>query len=79
VPNPFNPSTGISFNLPENSNVHIEIYNVLGQKVDSINLKHLPSGKHTVLWDGSEYPSGVYLYKISAGKYSEIKKMTLLK
>ena len=79
TPNPFNPSTRIGFSLPENSDVCIEFYNVLGQKIDSIDLKFMHSGEHTTVWDGSRFPSGVYFYKLTAGESFEIKKMTLLK
>jgi len=78
-PNPFNPLTRIGFSLPENSDVCIEFYNVLGQKIDSIDLKLMQAGDHTIEWDGSGFPSGVYFYKLTTGESFEIKKMTLLK
>jgi len=79
IPNPFNPSTRIGFELDSESRVDIEIYNVLGQIVDSIYLNSLSAGNYEVFWDGSGYPSGVYFYKLTAGSRYEIKKMTLLK
>jgi len=79
TPNPFNPFTSIRFSLPRNSDVCIEFYNVLGQKIDSIDLKSAHSGEHRIEWNGSGFPSGVYFYKLSAGEFTEIKKMTLLK
>ncbi|UCE65746.1 MAG: T9SS type A sorting domain-containing protein [Candidatus Zixiibacteriota bacterium] len=78
-PNPFNPSTRIEFDLPVESRVDMEIFNVLGQIVDSIYLNSLSPGKYAVTWNGSGFPSGVYFYKLMAGEYLEIKKMTLLK
>jgi hypothetical protein len=79
IPNPFNPSTRLSFSISENSDVTIEIYNVLGQKVDKIELISQSPGEHTVVWDGTGFPSGVYFYRLSAGDRFEIRKMTLLK
>jgi hypothetical protein len=79
IPNPFNPATRLSFNISENSDAIIEIYNVLGQKVDKIELNSLSPGEHTVVWDGTGFPSGVYFYRLTAGDRFEIRKMTLLK
>ena len=78
-PNPFNASTNISFALPQQSDVTIEVFNLLGQKTATIAEGLLPAGNHTVTWDASDVASGVYYYKISAGDYSSIKMMTLLK
>lgn len=79
IPNPFNPATRLSFNISENSDAIIEIYNVLGQKVDKIELNSLNPGEHAVIWDGTGFPSGVYFYRLTAGDRFEIRKMTLLK
>lgn len=79
IPNPFNPFTRIQFDLPGESRVDIEIYNVLGQIVDSHYLNSLPAGNYAVVWNGSRFPSGVYFYKVTAGSHVEIRKMTLLK
>jgi hypothetical protein len=79
IPNPFNPATRLSFNISENSDAIIEIYNVLGQKVDKIELNSLSPGEHAVIWDGTGFPSGVYFYRLTAGDRFEIRKMTLLK
>lgn len=78
-PNPFNPSTTVKFALPEPADVSIDIFNVLGQKVESISEGLLPAGFHRVVWDGSKAASGVYFYRIKAGNFVDIKKMTLLK
>ena len=79
-PNPFNPSTIIRFGIPENSNVSLSIYNVLGELVESpIVNQFMEQGFHEIRFNGNNYSSGVYLYKISAGKYSQIKKMVLIK
>jgi len=78
-PNPFNPSTSIKFALPEQSDVTIEIFNILGQRVAIVSEGLMPAGYHSASWDGSKVSSGIYYYKISAGGFIEVKKMTLLK
>ncbi len=83
-PNPFNASTVIRYSLPENSKVKIEIYNILGQKVKTLLDEFQTAGYKTIEWNGSNaqnqtVASGVYFYKINAGKYSEVKQMTMLK
>jgi hypothetical protein len=78
-PNPFNPFTEIKFGLPRHSDVRIEIFNILGQKVITLFEGLLPAGYHSVRWNGSNSSSGVYYYRIDAGSFRDIKKMTLLK
>jgi hypothetical protein len=78
-PNPFNPSTSISFVLPTASAVRLEIYNMIGQKVTTLVDGVLNAGQHTVTWDGHEASSGIYLYRLEAVDFVEVKKMTLLK
>ncbi len=84
-PNPFNPSTKIKFNIPKDSNVKLEIFNIIGERIATlISNKEYKPGSYTVTWDGTNQfgrhvPSGVYLYKLSAGKFSSVKKMMLLK
>jgi len=78
-PNPFNAQTRISFALPTNADVMINIYNVAGQLVESMDQGNLNAGTHSVVWDASDVASGVYFYKVNAGSNSETKKMTLLK
>jgi hypothetical protein len=78
-PNPFNPITDLSFTLPVASDVTLEIYNIVGQKVATVAADHFDVGTHTVRWDGSDFASGVYLYKITAGEFTDSKKMLLLK
>ena len=79
-PNPFNPETTISFSLPKSEFVTLDVYNLLGKKVKTLirNKKMLP-GNHSVNFNGSEFPTGTYIYKIQAGDFVETKKMTLLK
>ncbi|MEA1972477.1 MAG: T9SS type A sorting domain-containing protein, partial [Candidatus Cloacimonadota bacterium] len=83
-PNPFNPSTIISFNIHENSNVKLEIYNLIGQKVKTIEEGYLVKGNHSYTWNGKNskdevVSSGVYFYKISANNNSVQSKILLIK
>lgn len=78
-PNPFNPATNISFDVPVNAEVNLTIYNVLGQEVVTLVDRLLEAGTHTVEWDATAYSSGVYFYRVSAEKFTETKKMMLLK
>ncbi len=83
-PNPFNPETSIDFALPEAGKVELEIYNVLGQRVNSLVDEQMPAGYHTVTWDGTDsrgvkVASGVYFYRLSAGKFNAYRKMLLVK
>lgn len=79
-PNPFNPSTKIKFGLPEDAQVTIEIFNVVGEKVATlVNGDYLKKGHHEITFDASGLQSGVYFYKISSAKFSAVKKMLLIK
>ncbi|MBU0476133.1 MAG: T9SS type A sorting domain-containing protein [Bacteroidetes bacterium] len=78
-PNPFNPTTQISYQLPENSFVNLVVYNSLGQKVEELVNQHQSSGKYTVKFNAANLPSGVYIYKLQAGEFSNVKKMLLTK
>jgi hypothetical protein len=83
-PNPFNPETVIKFNLPEASKVSLNVYNVLGQVVRTLVNEELPSGVHSVIWDGKNaqgfnVSSGVYFYRIKAGDFESTMRMTLLR
>lgn len=78
-PNPFNPSTKISFTLPEAGNVSLRVFNSIGEQVAVLVNKELNAGRHEVDFDAEDLTSGIYLYKIAAGNFSETKKMTLIK
>ncbi len=79
VPNPFNPSTTIRFTLAKAGHVTVEVFNVAGQKVDTIVDDFRESGMHSVAWDGSEYSAGIYFYMVKTGNFSKTMKMTLLR
>jgi hypothetical protein len=78
-PNPFNPTTNIKFAIPKNELVTMKVYDILGREVITLVNEKLNSGTYTVDWNASEYPSGIYFYKLTTGSYSETKKMILLK
>ncbi|HPM03611.1 MAG TPA: FlgD immunoglobulin-like domain containing protein [Candidatus Cloacimonadota bacterium] len=83
-PNPFNPSTSIQYELAEAANVEIVIFNAKGQKVRTFNQSHNNKGTYDVLWDGldengTSVNSGVYFYRMTAGKSVQSKKMLLVK
>jgi len=78
-PNPFNPVTTISFSLPIPTQVKLNVYNTLGQKIKSLADGRYEAGNHIVEWDGSNVSSGVYFYKLEAGEFTETRKMVLMK
>jgi hypothetical protein len=78
-PNPFNPSTVISYKLPISSLVTIKVYDVLGREVQTLVNERQAAGNHSVTFNASSLPSGVYFYRLQAGNYSAAKKVLLLK
>ncbi len=78
-PNPFNARTNIEFTLSEDSKVVLSVYNIRGEKIDMLLNEDLNAGEHTVSWDASDYPSGVYFYKLTTPKRSLTKRMILIK
>ncbi len=78
-PNPFNPVTTISFALPQKTFVKLNVYDVLGNLVAALVNREMPAGIQNVKFDGSGLNSGVYFYKLIAGNFSGVKKMTFLK
>ncbi|MCK5077828.1 MAG: T9SS type A sorting domain-containing protein, partial [Calditrichia bacterium] len=78
-PNPFNPETIIRYGIPQPSHVSLEIYNIMGQKVQVlVNVKKLP-GNYQVKFNPSHLPSGIYIYRMKTEQFNRIKKMLFLK
>jgi tartrate-resistant acid phosphatase type 5 len=83
-PNPFNPSTAIKYYIPGATEVAIKIYDILGREVRTLINQQMTGGYHIVYWNGKDsrgedVASGIYLYRLTAGSYSDTKKMNLLK
>jgi hypothetical protein len=78
-PNPFNPSTTISFTLPQKELVSIAVTDVLGNEVTRLVNEEKTAGAHTVSFNAAALPSGIYFYTIRAGKYSDTRKMILMR
>ena len=78
-PNPSNPKSNIDFQLPERTMVNISVYNLLGQLITTLINQEKDAGIYTVTFDGSDLSSGTYIYRITAGTFTEVKKMLLVK
>ena len=84
VPNPFNPTTQIRFDVPAGgANATLEIFDLSGRKVSMLVDGYLSEGSHSVMWtakdaQGQRLPSGVYFYRFKAGNYAETRKMVLM-
>ncbi len=83
-PNPFNPVTTIKYDLPKNSRVTLKIYNILGQEIKTLVNEHKRAGFHRIKWDGTNRngltaASGIYLYRIKAENYTNVRKMVYIK
>ncbi|MCF7797782.1 MAG: T9SS type A sorting domain-containing protein [Lentisphaeria bacterium] len=83
-PNPFNPSTTIRYDLPQDTRVALVIYDVLGREIRQLVVGHENAGEKTVIWDGRDnfghtVPSGLYVYRLQAGDFSKVKKALFIK
>ena len=78
-PNPFNPTTTITYTIPEKQDVKIRVYDPFGREVAELVNEVKAKGEHSVNFDGSNLASGVYYYTITAGNYTETKKLMLIK
>jgi len=77
-PNPFNPSTNIQYDLPFDNFVSIKIYDILGKEVNTIVNEFKNAGSYIVLFNGSNFSSGIYYYKIKTGNVNQVKKKMIL-
>ena len=78
-PNPFNPVTNIEISVPVESNVNVVIYDIAGREVETLFNNELKAGVYKIDWNAANHPSGVYFYRMTAGKFTETRKMILLK
>ncbi|MFQ5869086.1 MAG: T9SS type A sorting domain-containing protein [Candidatus Zixiibacteriota bacterium] len=78
-PNPFNASTVVNYQLPVDSHVKLEVHNILGEKIGVLVDEMQETGYKSVSWDASELASGIYFYKLTAGHFTETKRMMLVK
>jgi hypothetical protein len=78
-PNPLNAQTTISYSLPTVSEVKIDIFDILGRKIETLVSGNQPAGKHSIIWNAEKASSGMYFYRIEAGSYSDTKRCLLLK
>ena len=83
-PNPFNPSTNIKFDIPENGLVSLIVYDLMGHKVTELVNTNMNSGFHNVSWNGTDnfgntVSTGVYIYQLKTGNYSNTQKMLFIK
>jgi serine protease len=78
-PNPFNPVTKIQFAIPQNDNVNLRVYDVLGREVMTLVNEKLSAGYYEFSFDGSALSSGLYFYRMTTGSYTNIKRMVLVK
>jgi hypothetical protein len=83
-PNPYNPTTQIAYQLSQPGVVSLKIYNIKGELVRTLVNEYKPAGNHIAIWDGKDdagiqLASGIYLYRIQADKFTDSKKMILIK
>lgn len=78
-PNPFNPLTTIEYELPRATNITLQIFDVLGRSIETIDAGQRQAGRNTVVWNAANVPSGVYFYRLSSPEFVSVKKMMLLR
>jgi len=78
-PNPFNNSVLVNYTLPLTTDVTLKIYDLLGREISTLVSERKPAGEYTVSWDAENVPSGVYFYRLTAGEFTQTKKMMVIK
>ena len=78
-PNPFNPTTTLSFALPLDSEVFVTIYNLQGRQIATLVSTTMEAGYHSVTWDANSFSSGIYFVHMIAGEYMNTQKLMLVK
>lgn len=78
-PNPFNPSTTITFSIPQSGNVKLTVYNLIGEKISEIINQIIEAGTHSIIFNASQLNSGIYIYKIETNNFIQSRKMTFIK
>jgi len=78
-PNPYNPSTTISYSIAQISYVNLRVYNSLGQEVTTLVDEIKSEGEYYVRFDASKLPSGIYFYKLETDYFTDVKKMVVAK
>jgi hypothetical protein len=78
-PNPFNPKTVIRYSISENRYINLKVFNVIGKEVSVLINENQNAGSYEVVWNAVDFPSGIYFYRLTAGEFTETKKMNLIK
>ncbi|TVR12625.1 MAG: T9SS C-terminal target domain-containing protein, partial [Balneolaceae bacterium] len=78
-PNPFNPSTVISYDLPEQTHVTLQVYDIMGRYITTLVNDQVPAGQHQVTFDAADLSSGTYIYRLQAGSVIQSRSLTLIK
>jgi len=78
-PNPFNPTTNINFSIPKAGFTSIKIYDITGRLVQTLFEEQLAPGSYKAEWNASQMPSGIYIYRIESGSFTQSRKMILIK
>ncbi len=78
-PNPFNPVTTISYTIPKSGFIKIKVYDVTGKEIEILVEEFKNAGRYQVRFEGSNFASGIYFYKLTAGEFSETKRMVLIR
>ncbi|SMO55163.1 T9SS type A sorting domain-containing protein [Gracilimonas mengyeensis] len=78
-PNPFNPTTTISYDVPEATNVTLTVFDITGRQVAELVNGRKSAGTHTIEWNATQFATGIYLYRITAGNFTAVRKLTLIK